>query len=188
MCNVLSALVLVLGVASMFLEKAQSCGGYDLEIDYMRNCDSNNVIELSNNFSVSLSKDCMLEFNGCVIAHEDITSAEVEYTVHKDGVSRSGKKDGCQQMGDKVQDFEIAVELLGLPQHCPVKKNTLCLNKKSVDVSKYKLRMNLLMGHISGKSMMTSDGGGKTCTEFSAHVVNRVAKAIPGRHYIPVIG
>lgn len=52
-------------------------GGYKLQVDYIRTCHTENVVELSKNISATLTKNCELELFGCVTANVDITNAEV---------------------------------------------------------------------------------------------------------------
>lgn len=52
------------------------------------------------------------------------------------------------------------------------------MNDKSINVSKYKLGMNVLAGRLKGKSVMTTNAG-KSCTEFSAKLVHPLVRALP---------
>lgn len=52
------------------------------------------------------------------------------------------------------------------------------MENRSINVGKYKLRMNVLAGRIKGKAVMTTDVG-KSCLEFSAKLVNVLAKVLP---------
>lgn len=53
-------------------------GGYKLDTDYIRNCDKDSVLVLSDNFTVKMTDDCKVYFNGCITAKDNITSAEVK--------------------------------------------------------------------------------------------------------------
>lgn len=48
--------------------------------------------------------------------------AQIEYTVQKDKIKRSGKKDGCNMLDNKPSEIELGLEILGLPERCPVNK------------------------------------------------------------------
>ncbi|XP_050522518.1 uncharacterized protein LOC126895079 [Daktulosphaira vitifoliae] len=181
-------ITVVLCLVCLLIRQAKSCGGVEIQTEYHRNCDSDNVVELSSNFSVTLSNDCFLHFQGCVTNHENITTAEVAYTVEKNMVKYSGKKDGCKKLEEKAHDFEVALDLMKLPQSCPISKGTFCMDSVTIDVSKYKSRMNILLGNIKGRSVTTINGGGKTCVEFSANIVNSMVQSLPHRKFLPVIG
>ncbi|CAH1721440.1 unnamed protein product [Aphis gossypii] len=174
-----SVLISTINVLILYAKIARCCGGYELIIDYIRNCDSDNIIELSDNFNVILKPNCEVHFNGCIISHANITSSITEYTVQKNSVKMSGKKDGCKQL-DNIKpssDIEKGLDLLGLPKRCPINKGTVCLGIKSINVSKYKLLMNVIAGHLKGKSVMTTNAG-KSCMEFSAKLVNSLVKVV----------
>ncbi|XP_025195524.1 uncharacterized protein LOC112594767 [Melanaphis sacchari] len=169
-------------VLILYVEIARCCSGYELVIDYIRNCDSNNIIELSDKFSVVLKPNCEVHFNGCITSHANITSTIIDYTVQKDLTKMSGKKDGCKQLDNIIKSssfIETSLNTLGLPKGCPINKGTVCLGIKSINVSKYKFLMNVLAGHLKGKSLMTTNAG-KSCMEFSAKLVNSLVKAISG--------
>ncbi|VVC34086.1 Ganglioside GM2 activator,MD-2-related lipid-recognition domain [Cinara cedri] len=169
---VLTATVLL----TVFAKSACDCGGYRLEIEYIRNCNSDNIVELSKNFSVALKQNCQMELRGCVTLYANITDAEIDYTVQKDTFKRSGKKNVCVQLENAPDEIVKVSEKLGVPNRCPFKKGTVCLDNKSINVSKYKLRMNVLVGHLKGKALMTTNAG-KSCVEFSAKLDNVFVRA-----------
>jgi len=50
--------------------------------------------------------------------------SQIEYTIQKNSVKMSGKKDGCKQL-DNIKpssDIEKGLDLLGLPKCCPINK------------------------------------------------------------------
>lgn len=47
---------------------------------------------------------------------------QIDYTVQKDTVKRSGKKDGCKLFEGKSREIEMGLEILGLPKSCPINK------------------------------------------------------------------
>ncbi|XP_026807131.1 uncharacterized protein LOC113549850 [Rhopalosiphum maidis] len=174
-----SVLISTINILILYAKIARCCGGYELIIDYIKNCDSDNIIELSDKFSVVLKPNCEVHFNGCITWHANITSSIIDYTVQKDLIKKSGKRDGCQQL-DNIKpssDIEMGLDILGLPKRCPINKGTVCLGIKSINVSKYKLLMNVLAGHLKGKSLMTTNAG-KSCMEFSAKLVNALVKVM----------
>ncbi|XP_022161660.1 uncharacterized protein LOC111027562 [Myzus persicae] len=169
----ISTIVLIL-----YSKTARCCGGYELEIDYIRNCNSDNIVTLSDKFTVVLKPNCEIHVDGCFTTHANITSAMVDFTFQKDLIKVSGKRDGCKQLDDvkSSSDIQMGLEILGLPKSCPINKGTVCLDKP-INVSKYKLQMNMLAGHLKGKSVTTTNAG-KTCMEFSLKFVNVLIKAI----------
>ncbi|KAL4141622.1 hypothetical protein QTP88_004230 [Uroleucon formosanum] len=154
-------------------------GGYEFEVDYIRNCGSDNIVELSDKFSVVLKPNCEVHINGCITSHANITSAMVDFTAQKDSIKLSGTRDGCKQL-DKVKssrDIQMGLEILGLPKSCPINKGTVCLGNKPINVSKYKSLLNLFAGNLKGKAVTTTNAG-KTCMEFSGKLVNGFMKTI----------
>ncbi|XP_015372891.1 PREDICTED: uncharacterized protein LOC107168107 [Diuraphis noxia] len=174
-----TVLISTIVILILHAKTARCCGGYELEIDYIRNCDSENIVELSDKFTVVLKSNCQVYINGCITTYANITSATVEFTVQKDLIKLSGKRDGCKQLDDAKSstDIQMALEILGLPKSCPINKGTVCFGNKPINVRKYKLQMNVLAGNLKGKSVTTTNGG-KTCMEFSAKLVNVFMKAI----------
>jgi len=134
-------------------------------------------------------------------------------------------------LGNKSEDVEMGLQILGLPKSCPIYKvmyvyvigtcgytfkwhiavwfacdvgqhitlivefsvyvvdvvwciiycrfqSTTCLGDKSINLSKYRLRMNILAGHLKGKALITTNTG-KSCMEFSAKLVNGLTKMLP---------
>ncbi|CAI6343258.1 unnamed protein product [Macrosiphum euphorbiae] len=170
----ISTIVLIL-----YAKTASCCGGYELEVDYIRNCGSENIVELSDKFSVDMKPNCEIYVNGCYTAHANITSVMVEFNGQKDLIKLSGKRDGCKQLDDVKSSSEIqmALEKIGLPKSCPINKGKACLGIQPINVSKYKSLMNVLAGHLKGKSVTTTNAG-KFCIEFSVKLVNALIKAI----------
>ncbi|KAF7287878.1 sporozoite-associated mosquito saliva protein 1 [Rhynchophorus ferrugineus] len=161
------------------LQSCAACNGWTAKITSYKTCVNNSVIQLpSDGLEVLLDKDCNVYLKGCVEITKDYKTAKGAYLLRKPPLPElDGEMDFCSldKKLKNIPDAMKALELLGVPTHCPVKAGKICGSpSKKISVMKYKNQLGMAAGNSEVKVEIDHDVG-KSCYELSFNV-NRAKK------------
>lgn len=100
-----------------------------MKLHYLKNCGDavNNVITVSENTTLVLSKDCEIIPNSCGIT-KGFKTALIKYQVWKNNMPvLRGEMDGCEAATKSNAEMKTLLKILGLPGSCPVESVSFVL-------------------------------------------------------------